>query len=882
MSEIALQRPELLWLAIPLVALMALITLRLRSLAPWRRYTALVLQSLSVLLLLTALAEPAFVKPDTNMSLVVVLDASDSLSEASRQQAIAYAKGVQASAKSTDSIYFVATGRQATVLTPPQVASGEWATKRDSSGAKATNLAAGLRLAGTLLRDTGRRRVVLVSDGWETQGQAQDEASRLSARDIDLEVVGMAALGTPEVVVERLSTQAYARVGDTVPSELSVFSTGSTSAVLSISVDGAPVSTRQASLRQGENSVSLEPRALTEGFHRIEASVQTAADTNKLNNQATATLVVKPEPSVLVLQEREGEADPLANALGSQGMKVDVGFPSAIPSRLKDLDAYDSIILNDVAATSFTLDQQRTLQEYVRRNGRGLVVVGGPTSFGKGDYLSSVFEEMLPVSSRPAPRPQTGQVALVLVIDRSSSMRDYGSMGDYRQSEATTKFAMALDAGRLAVDSLREGDNVGVLVFDNSFEWAVPIERISSPGDKERIKDTISEIQIGNATAIYPALVEAAHALAQVDAPTRHLVLLTDGMEQGGSDYTTLLSQLRDDNINLSTIGVGQDADRILLTRLAREGRGRYYFTEKPENIPKIVFKEIDLTLRESILEGTIQPHLSAPSPLLRGFSPQDVPQLGGYDITVPKDDALVALTTDSGDPLLAQWNYGLGRVVAFTSEASAQWAAKWLSWTEFARFWNQAVRWTMASPVNRQLQPSVTYFDDPESPQGTGQAHITVESLNADNTFADLADITAALRSPSGAVTSTLLTQTAPGRYEATVPVSERGAYELRVQRVTDANTGGDDGQPATETAGFSVPTAAEYLKAGTNDHLLKRLTNGAPYYTQPAQALDSTGLSGAAPEREPLWLYLLPPALLLLLASVAVRRVDFGRRER
>jgi uncharacterized membrane protein len=863
-SSIALLRPELLWLALLIIPLILLPALRLRALASWRRWTALLLQTLSVLLLLLAIAEPAFVKPDNTFNLVVVLDASDSLSDASRRQAVQYAQDVQAGLLKSDTVRFVVAGDSAKVLTHEQVTTGDWAGSTGQA-AQSTDLAAGLRLAGSLLPDAGRRRVVLVSDGWETTGQAAVESARLSARGVDLQVVGLSALGDPEVVVERLAMQPYARVGDTVASDLYVYSTDATSATLSISVDGALTSGQALSLQAGGNSIPIEQHVSAEGFHRVEAQVDTAADTSKENNSAIATLVVKPQPNVLLIEERLGEADPLGAALGGRTMQVDIRLPSAIPPRAEDLDAYDAIVLDNVAATSFSLDQQRTLQEYVRRSGRGLLVVGGETSYAKGDYLSSVFEDVLPVSSRPAPRPQEGETALVLIIDRSSSMRDYGS------TSAASKFEMAIQAALLAVDSLRDGDTIGVVAFDDEFEWAVPLQQINGQSSKDQIKDRISNIELGRTTAIYPAVEEAAQAIRDVNVPTRHLVLLTDGREQQIRDYTSLLSQLNEDNVNLSAIAIGVDADRDLLTDLARQGHGRYYFTEQPQNIPKIVFKEIDLSLRESTLEGVIQPHLAASSPLLHGFSPQDVPQIGGYDITVAKDEAVTALTTDAGDPLLAHWNYGLGRVVAYTSQVGPDWGQKWLDWSGFAQFWDQAVRWTMASPVSRLVRPSVSL-----EPSATHTSQptvlVTVESLNPDNTFADLADITAGVRSPSGVVTTTSLAQTAPGRYEAEVPVGEQGAYEVRVRR--------DGGVPVSETIGFSLPPGVEYLKAGTNDRLLKRLNGGAAYLRDASQALDPAGLPGASPEHEPLWGYLVAPALLLLLGSVAVRRVDFRRR--
>jgi len=881
MSNVVILRPELLWLALPLIPLLFLASRRLRGLAPWRRRTALTLQSLSALLLLLAVAEPALARPNENMSLVVVLDSSGSVSETSRQQAVTYAQNLLSSSGPTDHIRFVSAGAQATILTEEQVASGAWADQTiqnpKSKIQNQTDLAAGLRLAGSLLTDTGKRRVVLVSDGWETQGQAADEGARLQARGIQLNVVALTALGDPEIIVRSLDAPPYARIGDSIQSELRVFSTKEISATLRVQVDGAPPATRAITLKAGENGIPIEQKAETEGFHRIEASIQGVTDTVSLNNTASAALVVKPQPRVLVLEDRPGEAAMLASALNSRQITVDVRPSSAVPSQVNELDRYDSIVLNNVAATSLSLDQQRTLQEYVRSHGRGLVTVGGNTSYAKGGYMDSVFEEILPVSSKPGPRPEEGNTAMILIMDRSFSMDEYRS-----QETGTSKFGMAKEAARLAIDSLRPGDTVGVLSFDTENLWTVPVRTIQSESDKEPIKTLITNIDLGGGTSIYPAVEEGFAAMQAVSAPARHLVLLTDGREYGMPQYEPLIRQIREQNITLSTIGIGRDVDKELLTRLARLGLGRYYFTERLENIPKIVFKELDLALKEAVVEGNVQPHLLSPSPILRGLSPQNVPQLRGYNITTPKEDALVGLVADQPHPLLAHWNYGLGRVVSFTSDAGPGWASRWLTWDDFARFWSQAVRWSMASPINRQLQPSVSVVSaehqvvvgESAPTQNSEVARISVESLNPDNSFANLADITAGVRSPSGVVTTTILSQTAPGRYEADVPLSEPGAYEVRVVRQGDAQM--------AESAGFSVPPDREYQQAGTNDRLLRQLNGGSPYLAEPQQALDRAGLQGASPDLDPLWSYFLAPSLLLLLVSVAIRRIDFRLRRR
>jgi hypothetical protein len=255
----------------------------------------------------------------------------------------------------------------------------------------------------------------------------------------------------------------------------------------------------------------------------------------------------------------------------------------------------------------------------------------------------------------------------------------------------------------------------------------------------------------------------------------------------------------------------------------------------------------------------------------LRGFAPQDVPLLGGYDITTAKDDAVTALVSDQGDPLLAHWQYGLGRVLAWTSDAGPGWGSQWLTWDAFARFWDGAVRWTMPSPVNRQLQPTITVDAAPDAMRA-GVAHIAVESLNADNSFADLSTLTAALQAPSGSITSTLLSQTAPGHYEASVLLDEPGTYEVRLARQDPTGT-------TTETARFSTLPAPELRHADTNSRLLARLSGGHWPMTDPAQALNPVTLTGSVPIQDPLWPFFLVPALLALLAGVAVRRVDLRR---
>jgi uncharacterized membrane protein len=865
MNNFALLRPEMLAL-VGLLPLIGLGARRLADIAPWRRRAAALLQAGSAFSLLIALAGPVRLEADPALNLVLVLDSSASLSAASRDQALSYAREVLAAARPTDRVQVVATARQASLVPLREISAGTWrapAATAPDRAAQATDLASGLQLAGQLLPATGLRRVVLLTDGWQTQGNAGAAAATLIARGIDLAVVPLPALGNPEMIVEGVAAPGYVRVGDSVASEVSIYSTSVATATLQVSVDGQPVSTVPVDLAVGENTVPLDQKAAAPGFHRLGVQLTARADTARDNNQATAWLMVKAPPRVLILGERAGEAVQLATALTGQQITVEVQLPSFVPPTVAGLDAYDSVILYNVAATSFTLDQQRTLQEYVRQNGRGLVVVGGPTSYARGGYADSVFEDMLPVSSRPNPRPQKGATALILVLDHSGSMNEVTA-----GSGAVSKLVMAKEAARQAVDAVRDGDSLGVLTFDTSNSWVYPVQQIGGDADKEQARRRITTITGGTGTAIFGALEEAARAIIPLTAPTKHIVLLTDGNEFGRHEYDPLLKDLRAHNVNVSTIGVGSDAAKVLLAQLAKQGEGRYYFTEQANNIPKIVVKELNVSLSESIVEGATQARTQATSPLLRGFAPAALPRLAGYALTTPKPTGVIALASGDQDPLLAHWNYGLGRVVAFTGGAGAIWGGEWPAWSEFGRFWSQVVRWSMASPINVQLQPTITVEPPPDG-RSAGVAHLVVASLNTNNRAADLAAITAGVRAPSGGITTTVLAQTAPGRYEATLPVQESGAYEVRLLRRQGT-------EAVTETAGFTVLPNMELLHAGINDRLLQQLTNGRPYLTAAAQVLDPAGLAQPGTRREPLWGFFLAPGLILLLAGVAARRLD------
>ncbi len=537
--------------------------------------------------------------------------------------------------------------------------------------------------------------------------------------------------------------------------------------------------------------------------------------------------------------------------LTSQGLQVVRQSASSVPPRAQDLTDYDGVLLVNTPATSLSLDQQRTLQSYVQDMGRGLVVIGGPRTFSPGGYEGSVLDDVLPVSATPPIEPQQGSLALFLVIDRSGSM-DLVTGGE-PGSAGATKMAMAREAAIEAAGLLQPDDTLGVIAFDSSFQWVVQPTKLHTPDDVKQIQSRIATIKAGGGTSILPALQAAFDAAAASDAPLKHIVLMTDG-ESNDRGYEDLLARMSANHITLSTLAIGSDADTRLLTSLAHLGGGRYYFTERATQIPRIASKETSILTRNAVVEGQVAAVVGDPSPILRSIS-GDLPPLSGYVATTRKDRAVTALETQQGHPLLAHWQYGLGRVVAWTSEAQQGWGSAWAQWPDAAQFWSQAVRWALPAPVQANFQPSVEV-----KPDGR-QVTLSVQALADDGRFADLQDTRATVMSPDGSARELVLPQRGPGVYSLDTEVSAPGQYRVLFTQ----------GQ-REEVAAFTAPDAVERHSVGSNAALLDQLatTSGGHALQAPT---DLAPGNGPGPRLD-LWPWLLLAALLLLPLDVYLRR--------
>ncbi|MGH9391907.1 MAG: VWA domain-containing protein, partial [Vicinamibacteria bacterium] len=356
------------------------------------------------------------------------------------------------------------------------------------------------------------------------------------------------------------------------------------------------------------------------------------------------------------------------------------------------------------------------------------------------------MERILPVEFRVEEKWK--DLSLVIVLDKSYSM--YGK-----------KIALAKEATKAALDLLEETHRFGVVTFDWNPYVTIPLQLATN---KDWMKDGISRIQASAQTNIYPALERAFEQLLESPSKVKHVILLSDGKTYP-DDYEELITRMTEKEITVSSVAVGEEADRELLGDIARWGNGRSYFIEDAEKVQQIFIEETQIALEATLVEESFSPLVKREIEAFRGIDFEKAPPLKGYVSTLPRDAAEVILEAQDEDPLLARWHYGIGRSVMFTSDVKNRWAADWLNWEGYGKFWSQLVRET----ARRSHGAEVDFKVDRRGNAAEVELSVVDESGHYPR------GLEPALRviGPSADVRTVPLRQTAPGRYRVSVPVS-------------------------------------------------------------------------------------------------------------
>lgn len=836
-------RPLLLLLLPAYIALIYLIDRRGgRRSRRIKHRVARVMRCLLTCLCVLALAAPSVVLPGGQQAVWILADASASARGMQDQMT----QSVRTALENKDASVnagVIAFGGNA-MVEKPLAQDGTYNGVTTAVDAQASDLSSALTLASALLPEDAQGRIVVLSDGATEDVRAA--AQQLAARGVTVDFQSFSGDALPDAQISQLNVPSRVYQGQSFTVTVQVTANHDTAGTLVLYQNRTPVSSREVTLRRGDNTFTFRDTAADTGVVTYEARLISEGDSCAQNDSMGGYVYVQGAPKLLLVEGRQGEGSEMAAMLSAAAMQYETVLPAQLPYDAEQLRQYDGVVLVNVDYDAADEEQWAALDSAVRVLGRGLTVIGGDSSYALGGYRGSKLEEMLPVTIDVRNKLDLPSLALMLVIDKSGSMSD-GMFG-------TTRLELAKEAAMRAAEVLTPNDQVGVIAFDDAAKWVVNLQKAE---DVEAIQNQIGTIRPGGGTAFFTALYEATYALMNAQAQQKHIIFLTDG-EAGDTGYLQLCDIMQQNNITLTTVAVGSGADQATLRTLAQQGGGRAYAANEFDNLPKIFTKETYLVSGSYVQNRTFTPVITEQSALtdFEGF-----PQLSGYLAATEKSLATVSLMSDREDPILAWWQYGAGRVVAFMADSRGAWTSEFLQWDQAAAFYGGMAAFTLPGEeregqltTERQGDALRIVYTAPEGAQ-TGLS----------------TSVTALL--PDGTQTQLALQESAPGVYEGEIAAAQLGAYALRVEQ-RDASGELQRVMEGGAVNGYSGEYDLRNQNAESTLPYLSALTGGREI-TDSAEMLKSTHAVVRA--RRDLTQPLLWALMVLLLCDIALRRLSW-----
>lgn len=836
-------RPLLLLLLPAYIALIYLIDRRGgRRSRRIKHRVARVMRCLLTCLCVLALAAPSVVLPGGQQAVWILADASASARGMQDQMT----QSVRTALENKDASVnagVIAFGGNA-LVEKPLAQDGTYNGVTTAVDAQASDLSSALTLASALLPEDAQGRIVVLSDGATEDVRAA--AQQLAARGVTVDFQSFSGDALPDAQISQLNVPSRVYQGQSFTVTVQVTANHDTAGTLVLYQNRTPVSSREVTLRRGDNTFTFRDTAADTGVVTYEARLISEGDSCAQNDSMGGYVYVQGAPKLLLVEGRQGEGSEMAAMLSAAAMQYETVLPAQLPYDAEQLRQYDGVVLVNVDYDAADEEQWAALDSAVRVLGRGLTVIGGDSSYALGGYRGSRLEEMLPVTIDVRNKLDLPSLALMLVIDKSGSMTD-GMFG-------TTRLELAKEAAMRAAEVLTPNDQVGVIAFDDAAKWVVNLQKAE---DVEAIQNQIGTIRPGGGTAFFTALYEATFALMNTQAQQKHIIFLTDG-EAGDTGYLQLCDIMQQNDITLTTVAVGSGADQATLRTLAQQGGGRAYAANEFDNLPKIFTKETYLVSGSYVQNRTFTPVITEQSALtdFEGF-----PQLSGYLAATEKSLATVSLMSDREDPILAWWQYGAGRVAAFMADSRGAWTSEFLQWDQAAAFYGGMAAFTLPGEeregqltTERQGDALRIVYTAPEGAQ-TGMS----------------TSVTALL--PDGTQTQLALQESAPGVYEGEIAAAQLGAYALRVEQ-HDASGELQRVMEGGAVNGYSGEYDLRNQNAESTLPYLSALTGGREI-TDSAEMLKSTHAVVRA--RRDLTQPLLWALMVLLLCDIALRRLSW-----
>jgi uncharacterized membrane protein len=885
-SQAILTHPAALWL-MPLAVLPFLVVVVSRSLVDlprWQLGAQLVARLAVLMAVALALTQPSLHNPIRGKSVVMVVDVSDSIDDTQRAGARellaqAFRRTVTEEEEGLDRadrtrLSVVTYAGRPRVFAIESEADIDRALARPDDGGLASDHAAALRLAAALVDPQTEGRIMLVSDGLGSLAEREDlraAADELHAQGLTLHTRFIPGVARGDVLVDAVHLPDELRVGETFEVRIDVVATQPGRVAVDLFRDGEPnpLEPRQElDLVAGTRQIRMKARVKEAGpvvfSARLDTSSLSVADNRTpKNDEAAVAGQVRGRPQVLLAGGTSGSA--LARALRSDHLDVTPSGGTDLPQTWEAYRAYDLVIFDDLGAGRVPTAARDALVEYVTDHGGGFIMIGGENSYGVGGWKGTTIERILPVTFEGERQREQPKLALVLVIDKSGSM------------SSEDKLDLVKEAARATAQTLDPTDELGVIAFDSRPHVLV---RLQPAANRIRIAGDIRRLSSGGGTNALPALRESYLQLAGSNAMVKHVILLSDGQSpEAGID--ALLSDMRDGDITVSAVGVGAGAGKDLLRRVASRGRGRFYYSHDGTDVPRIFSRETREVTRNAVQERSLLPRVAKNVQLLRGIDFAQAPGLRGIVPVDAKKMTEVILRTQDGDELLVRGRRGLGRTAAFASDAKNRWAARWLTWSGYPKFFSQLARDTMRQGASLLGGAEIAITNGTD--EGAFRVVVDVEAPEgfANDLAGEIEVVDPAIAEDAPGRTVTLpLHLSAPGRYEAEIRDVRSGQRLVTAKLYDDTQTPRRLAAEAVEQVSVPYPAELSPSQLSPDPEQVAALASGTAegplddVLTTPGDPKGRTRVRALWPEV--LWALLLP----LLLLDLLLRRIALGSR--
>jgi Ca-activated chloride channel family protein len=802
---------------------------------------------LTIVVIVLALAGTKVWLPSSHRQMVILIDTSASIPVSRIEEARTTALSLIGQLKPKDQVAVASFAGTPQLIIPfstrDTVVSELLEAELHAPKPETTNLQAALLLGKELLAETqGNRSILIFSDGRSSTGGSINPVLQ-SMRGIPINVVPVGRTGGG-LFSQGLELPENIHPDEPVLGYWKLVTDQAQTLPVTVKINDRTVLKKKIAVASGMNSIPLDLPGQNFGIYQVTVEVDAVQDGSFPEANTGAILKIKGKARVMIAS---GNAvlSPVGKALQTQGIDVEYGGIEDLPESLLGLTGYGAIVLDNVPALYLTETQQETIQNYVAGGG-GLLVIGGDSSLGRGEYYATGLEDLLPVQTDTRQRLLFTRANILFVIDRSGSMSE--------KVGGVSKQLAAMQGVLGAVKELNPIDEVGILAFDTQPTWVLPFTPVSQA---EIIRNSIREIGPGGGTDISTALEEIVTGFRERGPVRRHTVIITDGLTALDSDYQKLIDRLKTAGITVTTIGIGEEINEELLRNFAKWGEGQFYRADL-DQIPKVILKETVRVTRDLIQEGSFRPKVRTYAQVIKGLNQDSLPPVNGYLITKPKKLATVHLETGKEDPLLASWRFGSGQVAVFTSDSGGRWLKAWSGTSYYNRLWSQLIRTIERGSTDTGLQVHTGIE--------SGNALIEVEAIGPDRRLRTGLQL---IGSSEQTGETFILNETAPGHYQSSVALKGAGLHTFQIREQFG-------GEPAIGWVWNNQGGESQIF--GPDLMFLGQLAtvSGGKIFNQVSPTLPKTGWAWKQVALEN---YLIILALLLLVIELGYRSASLGQ---